>query len=175
MKYYSEIICLTAETMISTPSGELRIDSIEPGMEVIGFDVYSTSFITDTVYKTARSLHDHCAKVVFENGTSFVLTVDHPVYVEDKGWCVVCMNEDKYAYGVYVEQLNVGDVCVVFSHGKVAHVKVASIDLISCSEDFYCFSTIKSHSFFANGILVRDVNIDHLTQEQLNANHVVVK
>lgn len=175
MKHYSKIICLTADAMISTPSGELRIDSIEPGMEVIGYDVQAAKCIPDTVVKTARSLHDHCAKVSFENGSSFVLTVDHPIYVEDKGWCVVCMNEDKCAYGVNVEQLNVGDVCVVLSQGEVARVKVASIDLMTCSEDFFCFLTAKSHSFFANGILVRDVNINYLTQEQIEANHVIVK
>ena len=174
MKYYSNIICLTADSMVSTPSGELRIDCIKPGMEIVGYDIHSASYVYDTVYRTVRSLHDHCAKVVFDNGTSLVLTVDHPIYVENKGWCVACMSEDNCAYGVNVSQLIVGDLCVVFSQGDVSHAKVVSIDLMSCSEDFYCFSTVKSHSFFANGVLVRDVNIVFLTQEQIAYNHVIV-
>lgn len=174
MKYYSNIICLTADSMVRTPYGELRIDCIKPGMEIVSYDIHSASCVYDTVYKTARSLHDHCAKVVFDNGISFILTVDHPIYVENKGWCVVCMSDDKCAYGVSVSQLNVGDLCVVFSQGDVSHARVVSVDIMSCSEDFYCFSTVKNHSFFANDILVRDVNIDFLSQEQIASNHVVV-
>ena len=110
MKYYSNIICLTADSMVNTPSGELRIDCIKPGMEIVGYDIHSASYVYDTVYRTVRSLHDHCAKVVFDNGTSLVLTVDHPIYVENKGWCVACMSEDNCAYGVNVSQLIVGDL-----------------------------------------------------------------
>ena len=175
MKHFSKIICLTAEAKVCTPSGEMTIDSIEPGMEIIGYDILSASCITDKVYKIAHSLHNCCAKVAFINGVSLVLTLDHPIYVEDRGWCIVSSNDDKNAYGVSVKQLNVGDVCILYFKGGVTHTKVISIDIMQCSEDFYCFSTLKSHSFFANGILVHDMNLDFLTQEQLEANHVIMK
>lgn len=175
MKHYSKALCLTADARVSTPSGDVRIDSIEPGAQIYGYDEETSTCLTDTVFKVARSLHDKCAKVFFENGASFVITLDHPIYVEGKGWSVIRLGGDHFVYGVSVEQLVVGDVCVLYSNGIVGHARVTSIEIMKCAEFFYCFSTIKTHSFFANGILVRDVNIDFLTPEQLEANHVEVK
>lgn len=175
MKHFSKVLCLPAETKVSSPMGEVRIDSIEPGTEVFGYDEKTSSRITDTVLKVARSLHDKCAKVVFENGAIFFITLDHPIYVVSKGWSVICMNDEKCVYGVKTQQLVVGDVCIHYTQGTITLVKVVSIDIMPCAEYLYCVSTAKSHSFFANGILVRDVNIDFLTQEQLEANQVEVR
>lgn len=175
MKQSSRILCLSAETRINTPSGVNRIDFIEPGMDILGYDALSGACIADSVGKIARSFHNRCAIVVFDNGSILKLTVDHPLFVQGKGWCVVCLNEERCTYGVSVDKLNVGDICVFYLDGEIAQTEVVSIEIKACSEDFYCFSTNKSHSFFANGVLVRDVDIDSIPQEQLIANQVVVK
>ena len=158
MKPYCNIICFSADTLVETPLGEYPISSVEPGMEVISYDIRSSNVDFDMVKNVVCSSHDRCAIVTLDSGTRIKMTLDHPIYVVDKGWCAIDI--EKPIYGVSVKNLCVGDTLVCYPNKILSNARIVSIEIITCSEVFYCLSTLNTHTFFANGIVAHDIDID---------------
>lgn len=168
MKKYSNILCFDKTTSIKTIRGMLKIKDIKPGDYIVSYDDELKDKCIDTVMCTAESIHDICAIVVFDNGTRLKATVDHPLMVITKGWCAVSTDGIEKMYGVSVRQLEIGDECLLVDGDKISATKVISIEVIPCSEIFYCLATKETHSFIANGIVVHDVDIKRFSKEYLD-------
>lgn len=174
MKKHSRILCFDENTTVETEKGTSNIKSIVPGTIITAYDIETGSLVKDVVTKTAQSLHALSALIIFEDGTSLNSTVDHPLYVQDKGWCAVRIDGLKEMYGVGVKQLEEGDYCLAVKVGKVVPLKVLSIKVDSCSETFYCLSTERFKDFIANGIVSHDVDISRFSKEVLSQEGVIV-
>jgi len=175
MKKYSKLLCFEDKTLVRTETDVLQIKDIQPGSHIISYDEKLKKTCTDIVVCTAKSLHSRCAIISFEDGSSLKSTIDHPLYVVGKGWCSVNIDGLKEMYGVSVRQLEAGDVCLSLEGGKISRLKIQSIEVKPCSELFYCLATKNNHSFFANGILAHDVDINRFSQEDLIREGVVVE
>lgn len=175
MNKYSNFLCFEGNTHVATANGIRPIKDIKLGTEIIAFNEKSKTISYDIVTTIAKSLHSLCAIIKFEDGTSLKATVDHPLYIVGKGWCAVNVNRLEEMYGVSVEQLEEGDVCLSINNGELSHSRVISIEVNPCSELFYCLATKNNHSFFANGILAHDVDINRFSQEILQQEGVVVE
>jgi intein/homing endonuclease len=174
MNKYCKILCFDEKVSVKTQKGNIQIKDIVPGMEVVSYDLYNNVLCADKVIATAKSLHEVCAILLFENGISIKCTIDHPLFVEGKGWCAVNDNGIDEMYGVKVTQLKEGANCYLLNGNKISLTKLISIKIIKCSESFYCISTEKNHNFFASNILAHDVRIDIYTSEILSEEGVIV-
>ncbi len=71
--------CFTGDTLIATPDGEQRIDSIKKG------DTVLNAYGHGTVSGIKCSLPTHLIKLELSNGKSIKCTPDHPIFT-DQGW-----------------------------------------------------------------------------------------
>lgn len=172
---YSNFLCFEGSTQVMTVDGLKPIKDVRCGTIVSSYDLENKSIYLDIVTITAKSLHSICSIITFEDGSSIASTVDHPFYVFGKGWCAVNINGLEEMYGVTVKQLEEGDDCLSLKNGELSYSKVISIEVKPCSELFYCLATKTNHSFFANGILAHDVDINRFSEECLKQEGVVVE
>lgn len=131
--------CFSADTKITTPSGDIEISNIIVGDEVIAFDLEKnlhTSVVTE-IFK-----HDTDSEIyryVFENGIHIDVTKNHPVFIPS---------------GIFVEigNLQIGDyVC----HIDGTDIKIQSIEFLR-NDSVYNFTVENYHTYIANGILVHN-------------------
>jgi len=81
--------CFLADTTIKTPTGDVAIETLQAGDEVISYDLWAAREVTSKVgeLQTTTSTEYYELIIVFTNGTSGVLqlTPDHPVFSGDTG------------------------------------------------------------------------------------------
>ena len=175
MKKISKILCFDKNTLVATKTGDTLITKIKPGMEILAFEEQTLSYGADVVTATAKSKHDQCAIIRFDDGTSLKATIDHPLFVNGKGWCAVNVDGLEKKYGVTVRQLEEGDLCLSLKNNIMSNSRVVSIEVKPCSEFFYCLATKNNHSFLANGVVAHDVDIKRFSDEQLTNEGVIVE
>lgn len=71
--------CFVADTLISTPSGPRRIDSVRPG------DTVHTAHGIGVVEATFCRPENNLIQLEFDNGTKLTCTPDHPIFTT-RGW-----------------------------------------------------------------------------------------
>jgi|GEM_PF-868155 len=128
-------MCLAGGTMVSTPMGEVAIESVK-----IGDEVYTSGGVGVV---TACGLTRESADVVrlqVGNGRGIVGTKNHPVFVQGEDF-------------VELGRVTSGDILFGKSIGPV---KMALGLSDAGTADVYNLSVSGSHDFFANGILVHN-------------------
>ncbi len=71
--------CFVSGTMVSTPSGQIPIEQIQPGMTV-----HNASGVGRVVAISARPAQD-LVTLEYSDGTTVTCTVNHPIFTE-RGW-----------------------------------------------------------------------------------------
>ena len=174
MENFSNFICLEGTSQVWTKNDVILIKDVMPGLEVMSIDEVTKELVTDVVVATVRSRHSVYAILEFENEMLLKCTLDHPIFIENKGWSAVSIDGMKDMYNVTVGQLEVGDTCPLFRENDIISSRIKSITIDSCSDYFYCLSTQKYHNFVINGVLVHDVNLKRFSQEFLSKEGVVI-
>lgn len=78
--------CFTGDTMITTPKGKVRIDSIHTGDIVTAFDEVSGVFVDKRVTRTFKNkAHSYMFEVVTSSHHMLKCTSGHPFYTR-RGW-----------------------------------------------------------------------------------------
>jgi hypothetical protein len=133
--------CFVAGTEISTPSGKVSIENIQPGDIVLSFDEESGNVIENKVGKVSKAIVNDLVKLTFDNGKVLQTTKKHPFHVESKGW-------------VEAENLVDGDVCSKLDGSKVS---LLSIEIFEGEHFVYNLHNVEpSHTFYTNEILVHN-------------------
>ncbi|PUB91412.1 MAG: hypothetical protein DBP01_02515 [gamma proteobacterium symbiont of Ctena orbiculata] len=96
------------------------------------------------------------------DGTNLSCTDDHPLWVENKGWCVVNPRKAAENYGLTTRRLLSGDRLLVLVGGSLKPVKLENIAFIERPSRMWIVGTDSNHPFFANGVLAHDENIGSL-------------
>lgn len=164
MNNYNEIICFSHDTSVQTINGLIPISKIEIGMFVLTFNDKNDVFHYKPVEAVGKSYHDLCVEIIFENGTILKQTIDHPIYVLNKGWCSFEPDMVSKNYNAIVSKLSLGDLCFYQKEGSVQYIKLVKSSIIECNEILYCISASNSNNFFANGFLVHDEDLKNLCQ-----------
>lgn len=133
--------CFVAGTKVSTPNGDVSIESIEPGDVVLSFDEESGEVVESKVGRISKASVHNLVKLSFDNGEVLQTTKKHPFFVEGKGW-------------VESEKLLVGDVCSKLDGTKVS---LSSIDVFDGEHIVYNLHDVEpAHTFYTNEILVHN-------------------
>jgi phage terminase large subunit-like protein len=130
------IWCFIKGTKVSTPAGEVCIQSLKPGDLVVTRDG-PKPILANSKRKAA------VGKVTFSNGAVLVGTYEHPIYTNE-GW------------------VNLGELSChrVLSLGSHTAISIASTWQPTGEQDVYCLKVAETPEYFANSILVH--NCDEL-------------
>lgn len=149
--------CFPAGTEILLSNGDIKnIEDVSVGEDVLTVNEVTGEKESKPVYEILTPIHNDLVKVVLEDGTEVVSTLDHPYYTE--GLKIKSNYPEKtnavYNIGKPVTKLEVGDKCIK-EDGSL--VKVISIELQEEVEtQTYLLRVEDNHNYFANSILVHN-------------------
>lgn len=143
----SGFTCFTGETLVDTPSGQKRIDSITAGDEVYGFDLKSNKRVTEKVSQILVHEPQTFWTVRFSNGTTLHVTPEHRFYVKNKNAFIALKDIDTNTATFQLDQNGSTDLSA----------QIEAIDKkSSTTETVYNLTTPNTHTYFVDGILVHN-------------------
>ena len=156
----NNIICFRGNTKILTPRGDVIIQDLKPNDEIISFNQESQCNEIIKIEKIAYSYHTYIAKMVLNDSTIIEMTIDHPIWICNKGWAAI---ESNNRYNLVTQKIEIGDNCLSINiDNKVISKRIDNITIIKGYFKMYIISGGKNHNFIANGILVHDENLTQL-------------
>jgi intein/homing endonuclease len=148
--------CFVGDTKISLSNGEIKnIEDVVSGDEVCTFDLEKGEIVHCKVLNVYSKVVDKIVSIELENGETVKCTLDHPLYINGKGWSSFDNEESnsKYSLEKAVEKIEVGDL-VKLQNGET---KILKMEVIEGEVKVYNLVDIeKNHNFFANNILVHN-------------------
>ena len=148
--------CFVAGTKITISEGVTKnIEDIIAGDSVLTLNMLSNNIEANTVNAVYSKKVDRIVEYELENGEFLKCTIDHPVYVEDKGWSSFDNNLSNKLYTIEskIGKIEIGD-CLKLLKGSS---KIVNINMIEETTLVYNLQDIKNnHNFFANGILAHN-------------------
>lgn len=148
--------CFVKGTKITLADGSLKnIEDIVPGDIVSTFDLINNEIKHNIVNAVYSKKVNQIVEYIFDNGENIKCTIDHPIYVETKGWCshVPYISNNSYSLESSVTQIEVGDTIKLFN----GTTKLVNIILSDEEVVVYNLQDIEgNHNFFANNILVHN-------------------
>ena len=82
---YSGEGCFVAGTLVATPSGSVAIEALKAGQEALAYDELAGKIVVAPIDKIKVEVADQTLLFQLENGLSFEVTADHPLYDSLKG------------------------------------------------------------------------------------------
>jgi hypothetical protein len=156
--------CFVAGTQILLENGLTKnIEDVVVGEYVMSFDLKNNESKVSKVLNTFSKKIDKIVEYEFSDGSTLKATLDHPIYVIDKGWVNYLGEPEQYnnisfdgikpAKKLEVEKIQIGD-SVKLHNGDI---KLINMNVIEESTIVYNLSEIeKYHTYFANNVLVHN-------------------
>ena len=148
--------CFVAGTKITMENGNIKnIEDITAGDVVSTFDLKENKIVSNVVNNVFSKKVNTIVNYIFENGESVKCTIDHPLYVIDKGWSSFSdeLSNTLYSLENKVAKIEIGDVVKLYDE----NTKIISIDVIHEDVLVYNLQDIENnHNFFANNVLVHN-------------------
>jgi intein/homing endonuclease len=148
--------CFVAGTKITLANGSLKnIEDIIAGDTVATFDLTTGQVVHNVVNAVYSKNVSDVVKYKFDNGETLKCTLDHPIYVEGKGWTSFNhqLSNELYSLEEQVTQIEVGDrVKLITGTAQIVEINAFSEDV-----KVYNLQDIEgNHNFFANNVLVHN-------------------
>lgn len=156
--------CFVAGTKILLENGLTKnIEDVVVGDYVVSFDLKNNKSKVSKVLNIFSKNIDKIVEYEFSDGSTLRATLDHPIYVIDKGWCNYSGEPEQYKQGsiegtkpvkkLEVEKIQIGDILKLHN----GDVELISMNVIEESTLVYNLSEIETyHTYFANNILVHN-------------------
>lgn len=164
--------CLSQGTLVRLANGkDIFIENLKAGDTILAFNKTTERFVPAKVLKTFYTEHAGFVKMDFKNlmrngvevypATSIIVSEDHPIWVQNKGWCstqpvmtkrVLMMKE--------VKPIVAGDVCYTNKDGsmdgRAGDVTLLSIEKVKGIVKAYTIVKLENDldCFIANGVVV---------------------
>lgn len=153
----AEWMCFVAGTPIKMSNGsESSIENIKVGDSILTVDMEQMSISNQVVLATQVKDSLQVYRISFGND-SLKLSKDHPVWVSNKGWCVIDPDAAFKEHGVSYEKVQIGDSLLNLVNGQLISVRIDSIIATGEYAQMFNLNNVsKNHNFFANGILVHN-------------------
>jgi intein/homing endonuclease len=148
--------CFVAGTKITLSDGTLKnIEDVVSGDVVSTFNLDKNKIVSNVVNNVFSKKVNTVVEYTFENGDTLKCTLDHPIYVIDKGWSSFSeeLSNKLYTIDGGVKNIQIGDI-VKLSDGNV---KIVNTEVLQKDVVVYNLQDIENnHNFFANNILVHN-------------------
>jgi hypothetical protein len=147
--------CFVAGTKIlMNDLSEKNIEDVVVGDTIVSFNFKNEINELDIVEKTTQREINETVTYIFDDGGELEATIDHPIYVKDKGWCSYDNDLSNKMYNIGgVSKIEIGD----FVKTSKSFKQITSIIENKNIVKVYNLSNIKyNHNFFANDVLVHN-------------------
>jgi intein/homing endonuclease len=107
----------------------------------------------ESVIAVSSPLRNTLIKYTFDDGSSTICTMDHPLFVVDKGWASCHPNYSRYRYNIETAQLKINDKILSLQNKQKTLI---SFNLVHADDlSFTRVYTLKTESqtFYANDLL----------------------
>ena len=148
--------CFVAGTQILLENGVTKnIEDVVIGDSVMSFDFKNDKIKISKVLNIFSKKVSDIVEYRFDNGGVLKSTLDHPIYVLDKGWSSYSneLSNNMYKLDEPVKKIEVGD------HVKLSNgiSKLTDITIINGEHVVYNLSEVDSeHNYYANDVLVHN-------------------
>lgn len=89
--------CVHEDTLVKTPYGEIKIKDIEPGLEILSYNMEAGLFEKDVVINKIFKKDDNAQwmRLNFDNGRQLICTTNHPI-LTNQGYIAAIDITEKY-------------------------------------------------------------------------------
>ncbi len=148
--------CFVEGTPILMEDGTyLNIENVKIGDKVLSFDFKNNESKSSNVINIFSKKVDKVVKYTFESGKKLVATLDHPIYVINKGWASYSdeLSNTLYSLETSVKKIEIGDVIKLYNETEV----LVSNEIIESEHIVYNLSEVEAHhNYYANDVLVHN-------------------
>jgi intein/homing endonuclease len=148
--------CFVAGTQILLENELTKnIEDVVEGEYVVSFDFKNNQLVPSKVLKVFSRKVDKVVEYEFVNGTKLKATLDHPIYVIDKGWCSYSdeLSNSLYKLNNPVQKIELNDI-VKFNNEDS---ELKNITILNEENVVYNLSEIDTfHNYFVNGVLAHN-------------------
>ena len=148
--------CFVAGTQILLENGFTKnIEDVVVGDYVVSFDFKNNELISSKVLNLFSKKVDNVVQYEFSNGIKLKATLDHPIYVIDKGWSSYSdeLSNNLYKLENPIQKIELNDI-VKFNNEESELINITVLDEENV---VYNLSEIDIfHNYFANGVLVHN-------------------
>ena len=148
--------CFVEGTKITLSDGTVKnIEDVTSGDIVWTFDLKENKIVSNMVKNVFSKKVNSIVEYTFENGDTLKSTIDHPIYIEDKGWSSFSDESSNKMYSIEgkVKKIELNDVVKLHNGGS----KIVEMKLIEGEVVVYNLQDIENnHNFFANNVLVHN-------------------
>ena len=148
--------CFVAGTKVKLSDGsEKNIEDVIEGDIVSTFDIKTQTIKFNVVKSVYSKKVDKIVKYTFENGEVLECTLDHPIYVVNKGWSSYSdeLSNQMYSIEETVKKIEIDDIVKLYEN----NTKIINIEINEQNTVVYNLQDIENnHNFFANNVLVHN-------------------
>jgi hypothetical protein len=151
--------CFVEGTPILLEDGTyLNIENVKVGDRVLSFDFRKNETKSSSVLNIFSKKVNEVVKYKFESGKELIATIDHPIYVINKGWSSYSssLSNRLYTLEEKVKQIEIGDVVKLYNDTQV----LINVEVSEGEYTVYNLSEVKNyHNYYANDVLVHNRTI----------------
>lgn len=148
--------CFVAGTKILMESGNIKnIEDVLIGDLVTTFDFKNNTTKVEKVVNIFSKKVNKIVEYEFVNGGILRATLDHPIFVSNKGWCSFDNNLSNALYniGEEIKKIEIGDSIKFLDQDVV----LSDVKIIDEETQVYNLSEVENnHNYFANNVLVHN-------------------
>ena len=148
--------CFVAGTKIQMENGTTKnIEDVVVGDSIVSFDFTNDETKINKVLNIFSKKVDKIVIYEFSNGGILKSTLDHPIFVNGKGWSAFdnVLSNNLYQLDTPVQKIEIGDSVKLINTNAV----LEKVTLLNEETKVYNLSKIEiNHNYFANDILVHN-------------------
>jgi hypothetical protein len=148
--------CFVEGTLILMEDGtHVSIEDVKVGDKVLSFDFKTNESKSSNVLNIFSKKVDKVVKYKFESGKELTATMDHPIYVIDKGWSSYSdeLSNTLYSLETPVKKIEIGDVIKLHNETQL----LTNTEILEGEYTVYNLSEVENqHNYYANDVLVHN-------------------
>jgi hypothetical protein len=145
--------CFVEGTPILMEDGTyVNIENVKVDDRVLSFDFKNNESKSSNVLNIFSKKVNKVVKYTFENGKELIATIDHPIYVIDKGWSSYSaeLSNTLYSLDTPVKKIEIGDVIKLYNETQI----LINTKILEGQYTVYNLSKVEQyHNYYANDIL----------------------
>jgi hypothetical protein len=145
--------CFVEGTPILMEDGAyLNIENVKVGDKVLSFDFKNNKTKSSNVINIFSRKVSKVVKYEFESGKELIATIDHPIYVMEKGWSSYSdsLSNTLYSLEEPVKKIEIGDIIKLYNKTDV----LINTKILEGEYTVYNLSEIETyHNYYANDVL----------------------